>query len=217
MTATNVTVSTNGPRSQVKPGHPGPLAFFFPNRHFFQLTIFFPTNNMFPQPTKNLFFQMTNFCSSPPLSIGARGFTPASAVFRSCFPGNLIIPEISRISQGKISIRHCFFNRQFFSNNYYVTTTDKKPFFPKDTLFFFPPPPIGPTGISPASAVSRSCFPGNLDIPDISVFGRGNSPFDIFFSTNNFLSNQQYVSPTDKKPFFPNDELFFFSPPPYRP
>ena len=33
---------------------------------------------------------------------------------------------------------------------------------------------------------------GIPDIPDMSVFARGNSPTDIFFSTDNFFSHQHF-------------------------
>ena len=86
VTATNVTVSNNGPRSQVKPGHSGPLAFFFQPTFFLnnffslageilQLTFPFSTDKFVFQPTfcfsngqKTFFFQMTIFLLfSPPL------------------------------------------------------------------------------------------------------------------------------------------------------
>ena len=48
VTATNVTVSNNGPRSQLKSGQSGALAFFFPTDNFFFLRT--DKNFMFQRP-----------------------------------------------------------------------------------------------------------------------------------------------------------------------
>ena len=120
VTATNLTVSNDGPRLQGNPGHPGPLAFFFPTDIFFhQLT---KKNRKFFPPT-----------------IGPRGFFPASAVFRSCIPGNVrTFPGMA----GEIFQPNFFSNRQFFFQpTKKVVPTDKILLFQRTCSnghFFFP-------------------------------------------------------------------------------
>ena len=96
VTPKNVTVSTNGPRLQVKPGRPGPLPFLFSNRHFFS-----PTDKK-----KSLtFFSKCQAFFLPPPPIGPRACFPASAVFRSCITGNSGHSGHVRFWQGKFSNR----------------------------------------------------------------------------------------------------------------
>ena len=117
MTATNITVSTNGPRSQVKPGHPGPLAFFFPTDIFFhQLT-----------KKKSFFFSLGRF-------------SPASAVFRSCITGNSGHSGHVRFWQGKFSNRHFFSSTDkfFFQPTFCFSNRQKTVFFQMTNSGFFP-------------------------------------------------------------------------------
>ena len=138
VTATNVTVSTNGPRSQVKPGHPGPLAFFS-HQHFLLLT------------DKK---KIPNF---PPPPIGPRGFFPASAVFQSCITGNSGHSGRVCFWQGKFPNRHFVFQpTRFFPTNILFFQPAKKRVFPTDKVFMFqrtPFFPLGPRRLFSASAV----------------------------------------------------------------
>ena len=137
MTATNATVSTNGPRSQVKPGHPQP-------------TFFSPTDKKII-PNGQLFF---------PVPIGPRGLFPASAVFWSCVPGNVRTFPLP-FWQGKFSNRqpptdivfptdNLFFpNRHFFSNRQKICSNGHL-FFPQGLGGCFPPLPfLGEISLSP--------------------------------------------------------------------
>ena len=89
VTVSNVTVSTDGPRSQVKPAHPRPLAFFS-NRHF----------NMFSQPTKKKFrtYKFFMLQRTHLFPLGPKGLFSASAVFRWNFSK----------SKPKIRLNHLF-------------------------------------------------------------------------------------------------------------
>ena len=136
------------------------------------MKIFLPTDIFFGQLTKLIFptdkfiFQQTLF---PPLPFFGLAFQEMSGH--------------SLEWQGKFSNQHFFPNRQ-------KTIPTDKCFLFQQTFFF----PLGPGGFFSASAVFRSCIPGNV----WTFPGMGGQVFQPTF-----------FSPTNKKKF-PPDKYFLF-------
>ena len=139
--------------------------------------LFFSTDTFSPQPTKTKKIPTDNLFFSP---LGPRGLFSASAVFRSCIPGNV---RTSPGMAGEI-FQPTFFPQPTKNNS------NRQMFLFQQTFFS----PLGPGGVFSASAVFRSCIPGNV----WTFPGMGGQVFQPTF-----------FSPTNKKKF-PPDKYFLF-------
>ena len=155
VTATDVTVLTNGLRLQVcvlflqvkwslRDSNLGPSGIE-PRTFGVTATNVTVSNNgprsqVKPGHSGPLFFSIQHFFSPTDkkkfstffsLPIGPRGFFPASAVFRCCIPGNSGHSGHVRFWQGKFSNRQFFFNRQVFFQPTFCFSNRQKAFFSK--------------------------------------------------------------------------------------